>query len=77
MSKKHERVWKILNYIENFLVLDSAVTACVSILILPFTFLGIPIELKLSTTGLKNCTITAAIKKYKSITKKKKEIDKI
>ena len=31
MSKKHEKVSTILNVIENFLILVSAIAACVSI----------------------------------------------
>ena len=60
-----------LNYIEHFLILGSTITDC--ILISAFTSLaGIPI-IASSAMGLKICTITAAIKKYKSIFKKKKK----
>ena len=60
-----------LNYIEHFLILGSTITDC--ILISAFTSLaGIPI-IASSAMGLKTCTITAAIKKYKSIFKKKKK----
>ena len=64
MSKKHKKVCRVLNYIEHLLVLISTVTTCVSI-----SENGI----KSSAVALKICVITAEIKKYKSITKKKKK----
>ena len=71
MSKKHKKVWVTLNYIEHFLILASAVTGC--ILISAFaSLLGIPIWITSSAIGLKICAITAVVKKYKSIIKKKK-----
>ena len=36
------------------------------------TFIGIPIRITSSAIGLKICAITAGIKRYKSIVKKKK-----
>ena len=39
--------------------------------------IGIPIGITSSAIGLKLCAVTAGIKKYKSITKKKKKHDKI
>ena len=60
-----------LNYIEHFLILGSTIADCISIS--AFTSLvGIPIVAS-SAMGLKIYTITAAIKKYKSIFKKKKK----
>ena len=71
MSKKHKKVWVTLNYIEHFLILASAVTGC--ILISAFaSLLGTPIWITSSAIGLKICAITAVVKKYKSIIKKKK-----
>ena len=66
-----------MNYIEHILILISTVTGCVSIS--GFTFLvGSPIGITRSAIGLKICAITAGIKKYKSIIKKKKKnYDKI
>ena len=37
------------------------------------TFIGIPIRITSSAIGLKICAITAGIKRYKSIVKKKKK----
>ena len=72
MSRKHKKVCTTPNYIEYFLTLVSTITGC--ILISTFTsLLGILIEITSSAIGLKICAITAGIKKYKSIIKKKKE----
>ena len=70
MSKKCKIICMALNFIEQLLALASAVTRCVSI----FTFtssVSIPIGIMSSAVGLKICAITAGIKKYKSIIKKK------
>ena len=70
MSKKHKKVCTSLNYIKHFLILDSTITRYISIC--AFTFLvGIPIGIVTSTIGLKICPVTARIKKYKSVIKKK------
>ena len=70
MSKKHKKVSATLNYIEHFLILVSTITGCVSIS--SFASLnGIPIGITSSAIGLKICAITAGIKKYESIIKKK------
>ena len=42
-----------------------------------FFFVDISIGITSSAIGFKNCTITAGIKKYKSVIKKKKKYDKI
>ena len=64
-------VCTFLNYIEHFLILGSTVTGCVSISV--FTSLvGIPIGIASSAIGLKIFVITAAIKKYKLIIRKRK-----
>ena len=51
-------------------------TGCVSISLFA-SFLGIPIGIMSSAIGLKICAVTARIKRYKSIIKKKKKDDKI
>ena len=76
MTKKHERVCTILNYIERFFFIASAITGCVSIS--PFaSLLGIPIGITSSVIVVMICAITAGIKKRKSVIKKKKKHDKI
>ena len=75
ISKKNKRVFTALNYIEHVLILASAVNGYVSIYDF-VSLIGIPS--RSSAVELKTCAITAEIKKYKSITKKKrKNHDKI
>ena len=72
MGKKHENVCRALNYIKHFLILISTVRRCFSIS--SFAYLvGIIIVLTNYAVGLKICVITASIKKYKSLIKKKKK----
>ena len=77
-SKKHKKVCTTLNYIEHFLVLPSIITGCVPIFAFA-SFVGIPIGITSSAIELKVCAITAGIKNYKSMIKKKrkKKHDKI
>ena len=75
MSKNQKNIYTTLNYIEHFLILASAVTGCISISVF-FSLIVIPRGITRSAIGLKICTTTAGIKKYKSIIKKKKH-DKI
>ena len=72
-----KKVCRVLKYIERSLILISTVTECVSITAFA-SFDGIPIGTSSSAVGLKIRVITAGIKKYKSIIKKKqKKHDKI
>ena len=76
LSEKHKEVCKDSNCSEHFLVFISAISGCV--LILAFASLvGVPVGITSSAVGLKTCTLTAGIKKFKSINKKKKEKSKI
>ena len=77
MSRKQKKVCTTPNSIEYFLILADTITGCISIS--AFTsLLGIPIGITSSAIGLKTWAITAAIKRYKSIIKKKeKKHDKI
>ena len=72
ISKKHKKVNATVNYIEHFLILGSTITGCISISVFA-CLVGIPIGITSSAIGLKICAITAGIKKYKSIIKKKKK----
>ena len=72
MSKKHKKVYRVLNYIEDLLILISTFNGCVSISSFA-SLVGIPIGITNYSIGLKICVITAGIKKYKPITKKKKK----
>ena len=54
------------------LILVSTVTGCVSIS--AFASLAcVPVGITSSAVGIKSCAITAGIKKYKSINKKKRK----
>ena len=70
MSKKHKKVWRALNFFEHFLIFISAVIGCVSISAFASLIL-VPACITVSAIGLKIYAITARIKKYKSIIKKK------
>ena len=72
MSRKHRKFCKVLNYIEHLLTVISTTTVCVSISAFA-SLVDIPIEITSSEMGLKICAITAGIKMYKSIIKKKKQ----
>ena len=75
--KKHKKVCTILNYLEYLLILDSAVTGCLSISTFASLFdIHIPIRIMSSAVGIEICAITAGTQKYKSSIKKKKH-DKI
>ena len=72
MSRKHKKVCTVLNYIENLLILTSTFTGCVSIFACS-SFVPIPVKITSFAGWLQTCAITARIKKYKSIFKKKKK----
>ena len=72
VSKKDEKVCTTLNYIEKFLILASTITACGSISAFA-SLISLLIGITSSAIGLKICAITAGIKKFKSIIKKKKK----
>ena len=71
MRKKNKYVCATLNCIEHFVILASRITGCISISAFGF-LIGIRIGIKSSGIGLKNCAITARIKMYKSMIKKKR-----
>ena len=72
MRRKYKKVCTALNYIEHFLILASTATGCISVSAFASS-ICIPIGTTSSTIRLKICAITAGIKKYKSIIKKKKK----
>ena len=64
MSEKYKKTGRCLNYVEPLLILASTVTGFVSI----FEFaplVCVPVGISSSAVGIKNCAITAGIKKYK------------
>ena len=72
MIKKQKKVFVILKYIEILFILVSRVTGCVTISAFAF-LICVLMGITSSTIGLKICVITAGIKKYKSVIKKKKK----
>ena len=62
MSKKHKNVCATLNYIEDFLILDSTITWCCSVSGFP-SLVSIPKEITSSAKWLNICAITVVIKK--------------
>ena len=76
MGKNCEKVCTTLNSIELFLILASIITGCVSISAFA-SLIRILIGVTSFAFGLKISAITAGIKKYKSIIKNKKKLDKI
>ena len=73
MSKKHQKVYKVLNYIDHLLIAIYTITGCVSTSDFA-SLVDIPIGIVSSLIGLKICVITVGIKKYKSIIKKRGRI---
>ena len=71
MSRKHIKLLQILNYIGHFLILASIIIGYISISAFA-SLSGIHIGITSSAVGLKTSVIAAVIKRYKSISKKKK-----
>ena len=77
MSKKHQDVCGVLNYIVHLLYFVFIVTGCVSISTFA-SLVHIPVGIASSARGFKVCVIARGITKYKTIIqKKKKKNDKI
>ena len=76
ISKKYEKVYRFLSYIEHLLILISTLTGCASISVF-VSLVGIPVGITSSAIVLNICVKTSGMWKDKSIIKKKKKIDKI
>ena len=72
ISLEHKKVCRVLNYIDDLLIVISANTGYVSISAFA-SLIGVAIGLISSADGVEICAITAEIKKYKSVFKKKKK----
>ena len=64
-------MYNYLNFIEDFLILASTITGCISISAFPY-LIRIPIGIKSWAIGLGICAIATGIKKYKLTIKFKK-----
>ena len=72
MSNKHKKVCRVLNYNDRLLIVISTIARCVSISAFAFLVV-IPVGITGSAVGLRICAITARIKRFKSMNKKKKK----
>ena len=70
--EKYKKTCKHLNYVKHLLIIVSIVIGFVSISVFA-SLVCVPVGLTNSAVGIKICAITTAIKKYKSIIKKKKK----
>ena len=76
MSKRHKEVCKVLNYIKHLFILASTVTQYIPISAFA-SLVSIPAGLASYTVGQKFFAMTAIIKKYKSMIKKKEKKEDI
>ena len=72
MSEKDKNVCRGLNYFEHFFAFVSAVSGCDSISAFA-SLAAVSAGIANSALGLKICAITAEIKRYKSVIKKKRK----
>ena len=72
MNEKYKKTCKYLNYVENLLVLSLTITACVSISAVA-SLVSVLVGVTSSAIGIKICAITARIKTFTSIIKRKKK----
>ena len=72
MTEKYKNSHKILYHVEHLLILASTVTGCISISAFS-SIVCVSFGIFSSALGIKVYAITAEIKKYKSIVKKKKK----
>ena len=71
-EEEHKKGCRVSNFIDNLLILLSTIIGCVYISAFP-SLVRIPMGITSSAIGIKLWAITAGIKKYKSIIKKKKK----
>ena len=72
MSEKHKKVCRALNYFEHFFIFVSVVSGCISISAFASS-VDVPLGIGNSAVIIKTFAITAGIKTYKSIIKKKRK----
>ena len=73
---KWVKTCKYLIYVEHLFILVSSVTGCVSISAFA-SLVCVPVGITSSAVGLKICSTTAGIKKYKLIIKKNKKKNEV
>ena len=72
MSEKCKTTCKYLNYDEHLLILASTITECVSVSAFA-SLVRVPVGITSSAVRINISAITAGIKKYKSIIKKRRK----
>ena len=72
MREKHKKGCKALNCLKHFLTFISSVSVCVSNSAF-ISLVAVPVGITSSLVGIKIFAMTAAIKKFKSIMKKKEK----
>ena len=70
ISKKHKKIFNILNYIEHLLILSCSFTGYVPISAF-VSLVGIPLDVSSSVITIRTSIVTAGIKNYKSMIQKK------
>ena len=75
MSEKYKKTYKHLNYVEQ--LLQQLLVVFQFLHLLHQLLACVPVGIAYSEVAIKICTITAGIKKYQSIKKKKRKHDKI
>ena len=72
MGEKYKKTCKYLYYVEHLLISASPVTSCVSISAFA-SLVCVPVRIASSAVGFKICAVTAGVKRYESVIKKKKK----
>ena len=70
ISKKHKKIFNILNYIEHLLILSCSFTGYVPMSAF-VSLVGIPLDVSSSVITIRTSIVTAGIKNYKSMIQKK------
>ena len=70
ISKKHKKIFNILNYIEHLLILSCSFTGYVPISAF-VSLVGIPLDVSSSVITIRTSIVTAGIKNYRSMIQKK------
>ena len=68
IAKKYKKIYTSFNYIKHLLILVCTVIGCIFNLAFA-PLVAIPVGVTSSAVGIKICTATVGIKKYKSIIK--------
>ena len=72
MSKKHKKIYRVLNYFDHSLIVTSTINGFITISAF-VSLVGVSITIVASAIKIEECLITSGIRKYKSIIKKKKK----